>query len=122
MADAVVQLQRGIIDLVRDESKLFILEASHIVSSMKTDAVLTLAFATLCMLSVLPLLAAAVIGLGWLMDGRYGWSALIVGLVCAIAGGVGAKAFAKRVTKQDFSFSHSREALQGGHHDFASLH
>ena len=122
VADAAVHLQRGIIDLIKDESKLFLLEGSHIVKSMKADAILTIACATLCVLSVLPLLASAVIGLGWLMDGSYGWSALIVGTVCAIAGGLGMMAFAKRLTKKDFSFSHSREALQGGHHDFASLH
>jgi hypothetical protein len=118
IAEPALQLKTSTIDFIKDELNLIRLEFKHQLSGVKNDSILLIACATLAGLSVLPLLAAAVIGLGWLMNGAYGWSALIVGLVCAIAGGAGAYVFAQRLSKKDFSFPHSRAALQGGLHDY----
>ncbi len=114
VGETIHRLQTGTVNLIKDEIHLIRLEAVENLKSAKSDLVLTLAFGGLLALSVLPLLAAAVIGLGVAMDGRYGLSSLIVGAVCLVVGGGLCAYFAKRLTQKDFSFPHSRAALQGG--------
>jgi uncharacterized membrane protein YqjE len=90
--DLLKQLAAQSSDLVRGEVSLAKLEMRDMarqvaVDSAKLGVAVALAFA-----GALALVAAAVIGLGVLLDGRYALSALIVGVVVLAAGGVLARA------------------------------
>jgi uncharacterized membrane protein YqjE len=90
--DLLKQLAAQSSDLVRGEVSLAKLELRDMarqvaVDSAKLGAAVALAFA-----GALALVAAAVVGLGVLLDGRYALSALIVGAVVLAVGGVLARA------------------------------
>jgi hypothetical protein len=68
-------------------------------------------FGGLVALSVLPLIAFLVIGLGNLMGGRYALSSLIVALVFAIVGGAMAYRAYKQLKEEDLKFSRTRKSL-----------
>ncbi|HSJ07320.1 MAG TPA: phage holin family protein [Longimicrobiales bacterium] len=90
--DLIKQLAAQSSDLVRGEVSLAKLEMRDMarqvaVDSAKLGAAVALAFA-----GALALVAAAVIGLGVLLDGRYALSALIVGVVVLAIGGLLARA------------------------------
>jgi uncharacterized membrane protein YqjE len=91
--DLLKQLATQGTDLVRGEVSLAKLELRDMARQVAVDAaklpepLVALAFA-----GALALVAAAVIGLGVLLDGRYALSALIVGAVVLAVGGVLARA------------------------------
>jgi hypothetical protein len=114
LSEPVHNLQRSAIEFIKDELNLIRLELIHQLKGMKRDAVLTALCATLAVLSILPLMAAAVIWVGWELGGHFGLGSLIVGAVCLVLGGAGAAIFANRLMKKDFSFPRSRAVLHGG--------
>ena len=68
-------------------------------------------FGILLVLSAIPFLAFAVIGLGELLDGRYWLSSLIVSVVCAGLGSPLYRRAIKKITTEDFKFTQTRKSL-----------
>ena len=68
-------------------------------------------FSSLALLSVLPLLAFLVIGLGRLLNNNYWASSLIVSLICFGVGGFFAYSAYAKIKKQDLSLPNTRESL-----------
>jgi uncharacterized membrane protein YqjE len=71
-------------------------------------------FATLAVLSVFPLLAFAVIGLGHLLGNEFWLSALIVGVLCAAIGAPLAYRAFKKLKNDDLKFDRTVEGLENG--------
>jgi hypothetical protein len=69
-------------------------------------------FAALLLLSVFPLLAFLVIGLGKLLNNQYWLSSLIIGVLCAGIGGVfGYRAYTK-IRELDLTLPHTRDSIE----------
>jgi uncharacterized membrane protein YqjE len=90
--DLLKQLAAQSSDLVRGEVSLAKLELRDMARQVAVDAAKLGAAVALAFAGALALVAAAVIGLGVLLDGRYALSALIVGAVVLAVGGVLARA------------------------------
>lgn len=73
-------------DLVRGEMALAKLEMRDMARQLAVDSAKVAAAIALAMTGALALLAAAIIGLGNLLDGRYALSALIIGVVTLLIG------------------------------------
>jgi hypothetical protein len=74
--------------LMRNEIALAKLEMRDMAREFALDSAKVVAAIGLAMTGALALLAAAIIGLGNLLDGRYALSALIVGVVMLAVGGI----------------------------------
>jgi uncharacterized membrane protein YqjE len=85
MRDLLKQLAGEGTDLVRNEIALAKLEMAREVAA---DSAKVAAALGIALVGTLALVAAAIIGLGNLLDGRYALSALIVGVVMVAIGGV----------------------------------
>jgi hypothetical protein len=92
MRDLLKQLAGEGTDLVRNEISLAKLEMREMAREVALDSAKLAAALGLALIGVLALLAAAIIGLGNLLDGRYALSALIIGVVMVAIGGVLASA------------------------------
>jgi uncharacterized membrane protein YqjE len=79
-------------DLVRGEMALAKLEMRDMARQLAADSAKVAASIALAMTGGLALLAAAIIGLGNLLDGRYALSALIIGVAILLIGGIMARA------------------------------
>ena len=79
-------------DLIRGEMALAKLEMRDMARQLAADSAKVAASIALAMTGALALLAAAIIGLGNLLDGRYALSALIIGVVFLLIGGLMARA------------------------------
>jgi hypothetical protein len=73
---------------------------------------LATAFGALLTLSVFPLLAFFVIGLGKLLGGMYWLSALIVAAACAVVGGAMTAAAYVKLRNLGLDFPHARHGLE----------
>jgi uncharacterized membrane protein YqjE len=92
MRDLLKQLAGEGTDLVRNEISLAKLEMREMAREVALDSAKLAAALGLALIGVLALLAAAIIGLGNLLDGRYALSALIIGVIMVAIGGVFASA------------------------------
>lgn len=88
VTDLIRQLGREGGDLVRSEVALAKLEMREVARQVAVESAKVFAAIALAATGVLALVAAAVIGLGNLLDGRYALAALIVGVVLAAIGGI----------------------------------
>jgi hypothetical protein len=84
--DLLSQLANNSAALVRDEIALAKQEMGEKLGTVRSGAVVIAAGAILGMFGALSLVAAAIIGLGNVIGP--GWSALIIGLVLGLAGGL----------------------------------
>lgn len=75
-------------DLMRNEMALAKLEMRDMAREVALDSAKLAGALGLALTGALALLAAAIIGLGYLLDGRFGLSALIMGAVMLVIGGV----------------------------------
>jgi high-affinity K+ transport system ATPase subunit B len=92
MRDLLKQLAGEGTDLVRNEISLAKLEMREMAREVALDSAKLAASLGLALIGVLALLAAAIIGLGNVLDGRYALSALIIGVIMVAIGGVLASA------------------------------
>ncbi|HEX6307308.1 MAG TPA: phage holin family protein [Longimicrobiales bacterium] len=88
LRDLLKQLAADGSDLLRGEIALAKLEMRDMARSVALDSARVAAALGVALLGGLVLVAAAVIGLGWLLDGRFGLAALIIGGVLLLAGGL----------------------------------
>jgi uncharacterized membrane protein YqjE len=88
MRDLLKQLAGEGTDLVRNEIALAKLEMREMAREVAADSAKVAAALGIALVGTLALVAAAIIGLGNLLDGRYALSALIVGVVMVAIGGV----------------------------------
>jgi hypothetical protein len=91
MADLLRQLGTDGAALVRSEMALAKLEMREMARQLAADSAKVVGAIALAMTGGIALTAAAVIGLGWLLGGRFGLSALILGVVMLAIGGMLAK-------------------------------
>ena len=98
-------------DVMRSEVNLFATEFKQLQPNLTKHIAQATMFGWLLAVSVLPMLAFLVIGLGELLDGRYWLSSLIVGILCAAIGGsLALKAFSK-IKNEDFNFNQTKRSL-----------
>jgi uncharacterized membrane protein YqjE len=90
--DLLKQLAAQGADLVRSEVALAKLELRDMARELARDSAKVGAAIGLALAGALALLAAAIIGLGNLLDGRYALSALILGALLLVVGAVLARA------------------------------
>lgn len=88
LADLLKRLGDDASALVRGEVALAKLEVGESVRAIVRDSGKLAGALTLAVLGALALTAALIIGLGHLLDGRFGWAALIVGVVFLIIGAI----------------------------------
>ncbi|HEX6135292.1 MAG TPA: phage holin family protein [Longimicrobiales bacterium] len=89
--DLLKQLAADGSDLVRNEISLAKLEMREMARGVALDSAKLAAAFGIVLLGGLVLTAAAVIGLGHLLDGRFGLAAVIVGAVLLLIGGLFAR-------------------------------
>jgi hypothetical protein len=92
MRDLLKQLAADGGALLRNEMALAKLEMRDMAREIALDSAKLAGALALAMTGALALAAAAVIGLGILLDGRYALSALIIGVVLLLVGGLLARA------------------------------
>ncbi len=108
--EALSKLSGSAMDLIKSEVALMRAEVKQVGKKLSRDATMAAIFGGVTIVSVFPFLAFAVIGLGLLLDGRYWLSSLIVSVVCAVVGGIGAYMAIKKL-KMDTDLPHTRKAL-----------
>ena len=75
-------------NLMRNEMALAKLEMRDMAREVAVDSAKLGASVGLALIGALALVAAAIIGLGYLLDGRFGLSALIIGALLLVIGGL----------------------------------
>jgi hypothetical protein len=100
--------------IVQNEITLARAELREIGPALARHTAQMAAFGALAVLSVFPLLAFAVIGLGHLMGDRFWLSSLIVGVVCAGIGIPLAYQAFKKMKDEDLKFRRTREGIENG--------
>ena len=98
-------------DLLQKEINILKAELKNAAPDVKKFAIQIGTFGTLFIFSLFPLLAAAVIGLGHLIDDQYGYSALLIGVVLALVGGFFGMKSLRNLQKADFTFAKTRAGL-----------
>jgi hypothetical protein len=88
MRDLLKQLATEGSDLMRNEMALAKLEIRDMAREVALDSAKLAVAIGLALTGALSLLAAAVIGLGHALDGRFGLSALIIGAIMLVVGGL----------------------------------
>lgn len=88
MRDLLKQLATEGSDLMRNEMALAKLEIRDMAREVVLDSAKLAVAIGLALTGALSLLAAAVIGLGHALDGRFGLSALIIGAIMLVVGGL----------------------------------
>jgi hypothetical protein len=104
-------LYRNSKGVARQEIVIIKEETKSVSEKSKLHGILLVSFGALAVLSVFPLLAFLVIGLGRMMNDNYWASSLIVGLLFLIGGGAGAYSSLKKL-KSDFQFPRSKATLR----------
>lgn len=107
----IKELGEGAKDLIQSEIFLLTEEFKATSQRVKKDLISAVAFGTILALSVFPLLAFFVIGLGNILDGRYWLSSLLVAVLCAGIGAPMAYRALKKIKEQDIDFSRTRRSL-----------
>jgi hypothetical protein len=104
LRDLLKQLASEGSDLMRNEMALAKLEMRDMAREVAVDSAKLGAALGLALTGALALVAAAIIGLGHALDGRFGLSALIVGAIMLVIGGLmarGGMAGLKNMPKPD---------------------
>lgn len=104
-------LYRNSKGVARQEMVIIKEETKSVSEKTKTHGVLLVSFGAMAVLSIFPLLAFLVIGLGRLMNDNYWASSLIVGLVLLGVGAGVAYASWKKL-KTDFKFPRTKSTLK----------
>jgi hypothetical protein len=91
LRELLKQLASESSDLMRNEMALAKLEVRDMAREVALDSAKLAAAIGLALAGALALMAAAVIGLGHLLDGRFGLSALIIGALMLLIGGLMAR-------------------------------
>jgi hypothetical protein len=91
LRELLKQLASESSDLMRNEMALAKLEVRDMAREVALDSAKLAAAIGLALAGALVLMAAAVIGLGHLLDGRFGLSALIIGALMLLIGGLMAR-------------------------------
>lgn len=98
-------------DLIHSELNLLTAEVKSTTQIAAKHIVQMVTFGTLLVLSIFPLMAFLVIGLGELLNDRYWLSSLIVAVVFAAVGGPLAYAAFKKLKNVDFTLPHTKASL-----------
>jgi uncharacterized membrane protein YqjE len=106
------EVKSALLSVVRDDLNLAKIEFKETLGQAKAHGVQAVAFGVMALLSVPPFMAFLVIGLGEILGGMYWLSALIVSLVFAGVGGAMAYRAVNKLKENDFSFPHTRRALE----------
>jgi uncharacterized membrane protein YqjE len=99
-------------NLLRSEVHLARIEFEETAKNTARDLLLTVTFASVAILGILPFMAFLVIGLGQWLNENYWLSALIVSLVFVSLGSFLGLRFARRVKERDVTLSFTRKTLQ----------
>lgn len=99
-------------ELARNEYHLAHLESREVGYRLTRHALLAAIFGGILAVSVLPLVAFLVIGLGELLGGNYWLSSLIIGVLGVSLGGSVSYAFIKKIKDDDLRLPHTRTALK----------
>lgn len=91
LRELLKQLASESSDLMRNEMALAKLEIRDMAREVALDSAKLAAAIGLALAGALALMAAAVIGLGHLLDGRFGLAALIIGALMLLIGGLMAR-------------------------------
>lgn len=98
-------------DVAKSELQLVVAEYKKAMPDFSRHVAQGVIFGALLAVSVLPLLAFFVIGLGELLGGRYWLSSLIVAVVCAAVGGTFAYRAYRKLKNEDMRFTHTRHGI-----------
>jgi uncharacterized membrane protein YqjE len=101
MRDLLKQLASEGSDLLRGEVALAKLEMRDMAREVAMDSARLMGSLTFVMLGAVALLAATVIGVGHLLDDRYGLAALVTGIVLVAVGAFIAKSGINRLKNAD---------------------
>lgn len=99
-------------ELLQSDFQLFKAELRESAKLVGKHGSQLVAFGTIFALSILPLVAFLVIGLGEILDGRYWLSSLIVGVVFAVIGGIMTYVTYKKIKSDPVDFSHTKSSLR----------
>jgi hypothetical protein len=110
-AEALREVGISTKDVIQSELALIKAEFQYESRKAGRHATQMAIFGGLVVLSVLPLIAFLVIGLGNLLGGMYALSSLIVALVFAIVGGALAYRAYNQFKEEDLKFSRTRRSL-----------
>lgn len=99
-------------DLVHSDVQLLLNEAKLAKESLSRQARNSAIYIVLLFLSVFPMLAFAVIGLGNFLDQQYWLSALIVGILLSAIGGIGLYTAVSRIRNIDLNFGRTKTAIE----------
>ncbi|HWP44604.1 MAG TPA: phage holin family protein [Blastocatellia bacterium] len=108
--DLLSQLANNSAALVRDEIALAKQEMGEKAVRLRSGAMITALGSAVGLLGVLALTAAIIIGLGHLIG--YGWSALVIGIVLSLAGGVTASVGIGRIKRTNLKPEQTIETLE----------
>ena len=100
--------------LIQSEVELIKIELKDLTSEVTSHLTQVVLFGALVIVSVVPLLAAAVIALGDYWDGNYALSALIVGLACLAVGGIFGYRALSKLLNLDMTLPASTGSLKEG--------
>lgn len=110
-ADAFRDVTLSAKQLIKSEVELIKFEIKDVAQNVSAQIVQAIFAGALIIVSAVPLLASATIALGNYWDGNYALSALVVGLACALVGGlVGYRAYSQ-LKKVDVSLPSTQAAL-----------
>lgn len=110
VGELLSDLARDTSTLVREEIELAKTEMKEKVTYAGKNAGVAFAGAVIAYVGLLTLVAAVVIGLGHLVG--YGWSALIVGAILAIAGGVVAMGAIKKIQREGLAPEQTSDSIK----------
>lgn len=100
-ADVFREVTTSAKQLITSEIELVKVELKDLTTEATSHIAQAILFGALLIVSVIPLLAAAVIALGNYWDGNYALSSLVVGLACAVVGGIFAYRAINKLTNVD---------------------
>lgn len=99
-------------DLIQSDIELVFSEFRKIKSKLGEESKNFIVYTILLMLSAIPLMAFAIIGLGILLNNHYWLSALIIGAVFALVGVFGILRVTSRLKKMDLDFSNTKRTVE----------
>lgn len=110
--EVLSHIVHDVTELARNEYLLAHVESREVGYRLARHSLLAAAFAGLFAVSVLPLFAFLVIGLGEILDGNYWLSSLIIGVIGVAVGGLGAYYLYQKIRSEDLQLPHTRQALK----------
>lgn len=125
LSAVIHELVDGFSALFKSEMKLAKVELRQNVKNTAAKGAVGVAFALMAWLGIQALVVAAVIGLGDLLGGHYGWSAAIIGAILTGIGGALALAAFKKISdvslqKSERSRLEDKAMIQEHFHDITA--